>query len=211
MANGGQLSCAPFGRDFLNMKLPFVAKLDRRKLEIVLQMLERGINSPLTSSCGRLFDAIAALAGIRLSVNYEAQAAIELETAIGSSPEESSYPFELLPDNDDAGWTIGTRPLFEAVIRDLVSGTPTGIISARFHNGLADILASVATLLRQSTGLHRVCLSGGTFNNLYLTERLSRKLEENAFEVYTQRDVPCGDGGLSLGQAMVAAHKMTQA
>ncbi len=200
-----------FGCEFLNMKLRFVAKLHRRKVDIVLQMLERGINSPLTSSCGRLFDAVAALMGIRQTVNYEAQAAVELEMAIGTSPDESSYPFELLPDKEDASWTIGTRPLFEALIHDLGSATPKGIISARFHNGLADILASVATLVRERTGLNRVCLSGGTFNNLYLTERLRGQLEKNGLEVYVQREVPCGDGGLSLGQAMVAAHRMTQA
>lgn len=199
-----------FGRDFLDMNLPFVAKLDRQKLEIVLRMLKRGISSPLTSSCGRLFDAVAVLIGIRQLVNYEAQAAIELEMAIGNSLDESSYPFELRPNHDDGRWIIGARPLFEAVIQDLASGTPGGIISARFHNGLVGILARVATLLRESTGLHRACLSGGTFNNLYLTERLSRKLEENGFEVYAQREVPCGDGGISLGQAMVAAHTMTQ-
>ena len=200
-----------FGRDFLDMNLPFVAKLDQRRVEIILQMLERGINSPLTSSCGRLFDAVAALIGIRQSVKYEAQAAIELEMAIRNSPDESSYPFDLLPNHEDEGWIIGTRPLFESVIHDLGSGTPAGIISARFHNGLADVLVKVAAGIRRRTGLHRTCLSGGTFNNLYLTERLSRKLEENGFEVYAQREVPCGDGGLSLGQAVVAAHKMTQA
>jgi len=196
-----------FGRDFLDMKLPFVADLERRKVELVLQMLGRGINSPLTSSCGRLFDAVAALAGTRQTVNYEAQGAIELEMAIGRSSDQASYPFDLLPDHDEASWTIGTRPLFEAVIHDLVSEAPAGSISARFHNGLADILARVATLLGKRTGLHRVCLSGGTFNNLYLTEHLRGQLEENGFEVYAHREVPCGDGGLSLGQAMVAAHK----
>jgi hydrogenase maturation protein HypF len=200
-----------FGRDFLDMKLPFVAKLDRRKLDIVLQMLERGINSPLTSSCGRLFDAVAALAGIRQSVNYEAQAAIELEMSISSSPDQVSYPFELLPDNGGDGWTIGTRPLFEALIHDLGSGISAGIISARFHNGLADVLVTVAKHVRERTGLNRVCLSGGTFNNLYLAERLRGQLENNGLEVYVQWEVPCGDGGLSLGQAIVAAHKTAQA
>jgi len=195
-----------FGRDFLNMKLPFVAGLDRRKLELLLQMLERKVNSPLTSSCGRLFDAVAALAGIRQEVNYEAQAAIELEMAIGDSPDGGSYPLQMLPNHD--GWIIGTRPMFEAVICDLVCNTPAGIISARFHKGLVDIFGEVATLLRQRTGLNRVCLSGGTFNNLYFTEHLHGQLIERGFEVFTQREVPCGDGGLSLGQAVIAAHRV---
>jgi hydrogenase maturation protein HypF len=195
-----------FGRDFLNMKLPFLAGLDRRRLELLLQMLERRVNSPLTSSCGRLFDAVAALLCVRYEVNYEAQAAIELEMTVSGSRDAGSYPLETLPNHD--GWIIGTRPMFEALIRDLVSETPTGIISARFHNGLVDIFARVATLLRQRTGLNRACLSGGTFNNRYLTEHLFGQLTENAFEVFTQRDVPCGDGGLSLGQAMIAAQSV---
>jgi len=193
-------------RDFLTMKLPFVAGLDRRKVELLLQMLERRVNSPLTSSCGRLFDAVAALAGIRQEVNYEAQAATELEMAIGDSPDGGSYPLEILPNHD--GWIIGTRPMFEAVIRDLLCSTSAGIISARFHNGLVEIFGSIATLLRQRTGLNRVCLSGGTFNNRYLTGQLCGELTENAFEVFTQGEVPCGDGGLSLGQAVIAAHRI---
>ena len=188
------------------MKLPFVAGLDRRRLELLLQILERRINSPLTSSCGRLFDAVAALAGIRQEVNYEAQAAIELEMAIADSPDGGSYPLEILPNHD--GWIIGTRTMFEALIRDLLCHTSAGIISARFHNGLVEIFGSIATLLRQRTGLNRVCLSGGTFNNRYLTGHLCGELTENAFEVFTQGEVPCGDGGLSLGQAVIAAHRI---
>jgi hydrogenase maturation protein HypF len=198
-----------FGRDFLKMKLPFVARLDRRKVELLLQILERRVNSPLTSSCGRLFDAVAALVGIRQEVNYEAQAAIELEMEIGSSPDGPSYSFDLREEHD--GWIMGTRPLFEALVRDLASNTPLGIISARFHNGLGGVLLRLADVLRQRTGLNRVCLSGGTFNNLYLTEHLRGRLVEDEFEVFTQREVPCGDGGLSLGQAIIAAHKLAGA
>jgi len=194
-----------FGRDFLQMKLPFAAALGP-KVELLLQMLDRRVNSPLTSSCGRLFDAVAALVGIRHEVNYEAQAAIELEMAIGDFPDPASYPLELVRDQDQ--WIIGTRPLFEVLIRDLVSGTHPGLISARFHNGLIEVLGRVATLLRERTGLNRVCLSGGTFNNLYLAQHLQAQLAENGFEVFSQREVPCGDGGLSLGQAMIAAHNI---
>ncbi len=195
-----------FGRDFLTMTLPFVAGLDRRKVELLLQMLERRMNSPLTSSCGRLFDAIAALSGVRHQVNYEAQAAIELEMTIRDSRDGGSYPLEMLPNHD--GWIIGTRAMLEAVIRDLVCNTPAGIISARFHNGLVDMFSRVATLLRQRTGLNRVCLSGGSFNNRYLAEHLRGQLLNSGFEVFTQREAPCGDGGLSLGQAVIAAHRV---
>ena len=125
---------------------------------------------------------------------------------ISGSRDGGSYPLEILPNHD--AWILGTRPMFEAIIRDLVCNTPAGIISARFHNGLVDNFVRVATLLRQNTGLNRVCLSGGTFNNRYLTEHLCGKLTENAFEVFTQWEVPCGDGGLSLGQAMIATQSV---
>jgi len=87
---------------------------------------------------------------------------------------------------------------------------PVGAISARFHNGLSGIFIQVAAVLRQRTALNRICLSGGTFNNVYLVEHICRRLQENSFEVFTQSEVPSGDGGLSLGQAMVAAHRFSR-
>jgi hydrogenase maturation protein HypF len=179
-------------------------------------MMEQGVNSPLTSSCGRLFDAVAALVGIRQQVNYEAQAAIELEMAMASSdvklPKTASsekdiaYPIKLVPD--DGHWSISTRPLFEALLDDLGRNLPVGAISRRFHNGLVEGFVQLATLLQKKTALNRVCLSGGTFHNIYLSERLEARLSEAGFEVFTQKEVPSGDGGLSLGQALVAAAKL---
>jgi len=179
-------------------------QLNRTKVDLLLRMMEQGLNSPLTSSCGRLFDAVAALVGIRQQVNYEAQAAIELEMAIVESEEdEPGYPLDLTPEDDS--WIIGTRPLFEALLGDLGRNLPAGAISRRFHNGLVEGFVQLATLLRQRTALDRVCLSGGTFHNVYLSQRLEARLSEAGFEVFTQKEVPSGDGGLSLGQALVAA------
>jgi len=192
------------GRDFLRFKLPVLDGISSRQIEVILQMAERNVNSPLTSSCGRLFDAVAALVGIRRMVNYEAQAAIELEMAIPNSPSNESYPFELLLENDT--YIIGTRPLFTAALRDLSDQVPVGVISARFHKGLVEVFLEIANVLRDRSGLDRVCLSGGTFNNVYLAESLGQRLRVDGFQVFTQREVPCGDGGLSLGQAMVAIH-----
>jgi len=173
--------------------------------------MEQGVNSPLTSSCGRLFDAVAALVGIRQQVNYEAQAAIELEMAMASSEVESpegstAYPMKLVPE--DGHWIVSTRPLFEALLDDLGRNLPVGAISRRFHNGLVEGFVELATLLRKKTALNRVCLSGGTFHNIYLSERLEARLSEAGFEVFAQKEVPSGDGGLSLGQALVAAAKV---
>ncbi len=195
-----------FGREFLGLSIPFVRQLDMAKTELLLRMVERKVNSPLTSSCGRLFDAVAALIGIRQEVNYEAQAAIELEMAIAPSVDETAYPMKLLPEDDH--WIVGTRPLFEALLDDLGQNLPAGAISRRFHNGLVEGFVQLATVLRNKTDLHRVCLSGGTFHNIYLSQRLEAQLSKSGFEVFTQKEVPSGDGGLSLGQALVAAAKL---
>jgi hydrogenase maturation protein HypF len=195
-----------FGRDFLKLDIPFVRQLNRQKTNFLLRMMEQGVNSPLTSSCGRLFDAVAALIGIRQQVNYEAQAAIELEMAIIPSAEETGYPLKLVPDGDN--WIMSSRPLFEALIEDLRRSVPISAISRRFHNGLVEGFVKLATILRTKTALNRVCLSGGTFHNAYLSRRLETRLSEAGFQVFTQKEVPAGDGGLSLGQALVAARKL---
>ena len=195
-----------FGRGFMEFKLPFVQQLDRKKVEFLLRMADRELNSPLTSSCGRLFDAVAALAGIRQEVNYEAQAAIELEMSIGHSDGGDAYPMQLLVSEN--GWTIGTKPLFEALIGDIERGVSISTLSQRFHDGLIEILIRVAELLRQRSSLNRVCLSGGTFHNVYLLTNLRPRLEAEGFEVFAHSEVPSGDGGLSLGQTLVAAHRL---
>ena len=194
-----------FGRDFLDLPVPFVRQLDPKKTELLLQIIEHHVNSPLTSSCGRLFDAVAALIGIRHQINYEAQAAIELEMAIAPTDDNTAYPLALISEGER--WLIGTRPLFEALLADLSRKVPAGIISRRFHNGLVEGFARLADLLRKQSGLNRVCLSGGTFQNVYLSEHLEMRLSAAGFEVFTHSEVPAGDGGLSLGQALVAAHR----
>ena len=204
-----------FGREFLKLEflkldIPFVRQLNRPKVDLLLRMMEQGVNSPLTSSCGRLFDAVAALVGIRQQVNYEAQAAIELEMAMASSEiastEDTAYPMKLVPEDDH--WIVSTRPLFEALLDDLGRNLPVAAISRRFHNGLVEGFVELATLLRQKTALRRVGLSGGTFHNVYLSQRLEARLSQVGFEVFMQKEVPAGDGGLSLGQGLVAAARL---
>ena len=211
-----------FGREFLALPIPFVRQLDPAKTDLLLQIIDRNLNSPLTSSCGRLFDAIAALVGIRRQINYEAQAAIELEMAIDSAEEIPGYPLELMPDGDH--WIIGTRRLFEAVINDLQKNdlqkndlpenalqktAAAAVISRRFHQGLVDGFTQIARKIRDRCGMTRVCLSGGSFHNLYLSQHLESRLLASGFEVFTHHEVPAGDGGLSLGQAMIAAAHQT--
>jgi hydrogenase maturation protein HypF len=198
---------AHFGRDFWDLDIPFVRALDRPRTEKLLRMIELELNSPLTSSTGRLFDAVAALAGVRERVNYEAQAAIELEAAIKEAKDENGYPFAIREDGES--WTIDTRPMFLAVVQDLREGVPLGVLSQRFHLGFVEILACTAGLVRGRTGLDRVCLSGGSFQNRFLSGHLQERLLAEGFQVFTHAEVPCGDGGISLGQAVIAAHRGT--
>jgi len=205
-----------FGEALWDLEIPFVWELEsqvgangqaplRKQVALLLRMIERGVNSPLTSSCGRLFDAVSALTGIRQRVNYEAQAAIELEAAMAGEREEAGYPFDLRAEGD--GWIIGTRPLFAALVNDLKCVVPAGIISRRFHEGFVEVLARAAKLIHANTAVNNICLSGGSFQNVFLLEGLKRKLEADGLNVFTHSEVPCGDGGLSLGQALVAAHR----
>jgi hydrogenase maturation protein HypF len=160
--------------------------------------LEGGLNTPPTSSLGRLFDAVAALAGVRQSVNYEAQAAIEFENCL--SPDETgSYPFEL------GDGVVGLDGMLKALLADLAVGIATGILSARFHNGLADLASRTCREIRARTGLNEVALSGGVWQNRSLLEKTVPILRAEGFNVLIHHRVPANDGGVSLGQALVAA------
>lgn len=196
-----------FGRDFLRLSIPFVRGLSQPKAELLIRMVEGGLRTPLTSSCGRLFDAVAALAGVRERVNYEAQAAIELEMSLPDAPDsEPAYPLGIC--RQEWGWEIDTRPLFEAIVDDLARGARADGVSLKFHNALVEVFSQLSEIVREHTGLDRVCLSGGTFQNAYLLMRLTARLEALGFRVFSHAEVPAGDGGLSLGQALVAAHSV---
>jgi hydrogenase maturation protein HypF len=195
-----------FGKDFPSIRVPFVESLECSKTNLILRMVEQKLNAPLTSSCGRLFDAVAALVGVRSSVNYEAQAAIELEMSIRDGCDDYSYPVDLVENNGT--WILSTRSTFQSMVDDLVHQLPVAGISQRFHNGLVRAFAKIAGLVREKTLLDRVCLGGGTFHNTYLLRNLTQALVQDGFEVFTPREVPAGDGGLSLGQAVIAHHRL---
>jgi len=199
------LLCRDFGNQLPLAESLLSADIEPRKRSVVLQMIERSVNTPMTSSCGRLFDAVAALIGIRSTVNYEAQTAIELEMAARDSTDQVSYAFDLL--QKESGWEIGTRSLFESILQDMRNQVHASDMSRRFHNGLAAIFAEAAETIRDSSALNRVCLSGGCFQNALLFEALHGLLRQKGFEVYYHSEVPTGDGGISLGQALVASHR----
>ncbi len=200
------VSClvAAFGADL--PKLAFLDQIDAAGLKLLLQMIEKRLNSPLTSSVGRLFDAVAALVGVRNRVSYEGQAALELEMLIDSHGDgEPGYPFGLVAT--DAVLQIDPLPMIRQLVEDMQSGVAPARISARFHNGLAQLIVDVCRQL--STGSERlpVALSGGVFQNRYLTERCAKLLRAAGYDVLLHRQVPPNDGGLALGQAAVAARQ----
>ena len=163
-------------------------------------MIDREIHSPRTSSCGRLFDAVAALAGVRSTVNYEAQAAIELEMAAHDSTDGGAYPFDLIPDGPTG--RSARFSLFQGCFTTFAARKRVADISRRFHTGLAELFVELAEKIREQNRLNRVCLSGGCFHNVLLFHLLVDGLRAKSFEVYFHSEVPAGDGGISLGQAL---------
>ena len=189
-----------FGCDPLPNALPFFHSIPQKRIAVVDAMLTRSINTLPTSSCGRLFDAVASLTGIHHEVTFEGQAAIALEMAVVKGVSEH-YPFEVSQDNPAQ---IDVRPMIRRIVEDVLSEMPAGDIATQFHNTLADIVLDVSLRIRNTDGLNRVCLSGGTFQNQYLLARAVEKLEENGFDVFLHSAVPPNDGGISLGQAVIA-------
>jgi hydrogenase maturation protein HypF len=169
-------------------------------LSVLAHQIQSRLNSPLTSSLGRLFDAVASICGVRQTVNYEGQAAIEFE-ALADADEQGAYPFVVR----GAG-RVNAESMIRAVVADVRSGVPTPIISARFHNGVARLVRSVCETIRSERGLNEVALSGGVWQNVTLLTKTLPQLRAAEFTVYIHHLVPPNDGGLALGQAVIAAH-----
>jgi hydrogenase maturation protein HypF len=192
-------------------ELPAVSELCAEERSILKSQLIYKINTPLTSSMGRFFDAVASLAGVRQRVNYEAQAAIEFE-AIGDPQENGEYEL-LLEDSANPGIAphqINPAPLVEQLVNDIQNGIVVSIISARFHNSIARMVSNVCKKIRVDYGINDVVLSGGVWQNMTLLKRTHSLLTSGNFKVHIHHRVPTNDGGIALGQAIIAAHKITQ-
>ena len=161
-------------------------------------MLGRQFNSPLTSSVGRLFDGVASLVGLRQRVRFEGQAAMDLEFLLEARADSAAY--ELPLEETPLAAVLDWRPSVAAILADLSAGVALSTISARFHNLLVESVLKVA----RRTGLERVALSGGCFQNRYLTEHTVRRLAEEGFRPYWHQRVPPNDGGICLGQVVAA-------
>ena len=181
--------------------LPPVKAASKEEQRVVERQLEIGLNSPQTSSMGRLFDAVSALIGLRQEVNYEAQAAIELESH-ADWEETGAFLFNFRDG------LLDPTPVIRSIVSDLSDGVSVQVIAARFHNGVAQAVLEVCTSAREKHGLDRVVLSGGVWQNMFLMRRTVDLLRGDNFEILIHRKVPANDGGLALGQAAIAAHKI---
>jgi hydrogenase maturation protein HypF len=188
---------------------PFTSRFPAAELRTIGVMLARRLNSPLTSSAGRLFDAVAALAGVRDRVRYEGQAAMELEWLASDVARDEAYPFELgesaASGEEAPSWIIDTRPLVHAVAEEAYNGTNAARIARRFHATMVEVIAAVCGRIRATAGLNAVVLSGGVFMNALLAAEAAARLRDQGIHVYQHRRVPPNDGGLSLGQLAIAA------
>jgi hydrogenase maturation protein HypF len=173
-------------------------------------MLARRFNTPLTSSAGRLFDAVAAIATGRTKAAFEGQLAMQLEWLAGECPSDETYPWAFETGSDGAA-IVDTRPLIRAVAHDVRRGLDARRIAGRFHVALANVIVDMCVNIRDQTGVKIVVLTGGVFMNAVLTRLAVHALQENAFTAYRHEKVPPNDGGVSLGQLAIAAAALKHA
>ena len=175
--------------------------------QLILAQTQRALNTPQTSSAGRLFDAVAALIGLCKEVTYEGQAAMELETLARTATPATPWPISIHQNQNL--YEIPVEAIIRAVIQDMQQGVSPNVIAARFHQTLITLGVDMATVLSEKTGLREIALSGGCFYNRLLLDGLYHNLQARGFVVYTHHQVPAGDGGLALGQAVIAAQQET--
>jgi hydrogenase maturation protein HypF len=188
-------------RTFDDTRLPSVQAFTEAERRVVAVMLERGVNAPLTSSVGRLFDAVASLLGLTQISRHEGQAAMTLELALSGVETDAAYSFGLQADGTTDALIVDWGPTLEELLADVGAATALPFLSARFHNTLVEMIVAVA----QRVGEEKIVLTGGCFQNRYLTQRASRRLRQEGFQPFRHHLVPPNDGGLALGQAVVAA------
>jgi hydrogenase maturation protein HypF len=182
---------------FDDRNLPPVAEFSKTELGLIQQMLAKGFNAPITSSVGRLFDAVAALCGVRQQVTFEGQAAMEFEALVDPGVTDL-YPFEL---SSGVPQVIDWAPMIGEILIDLRRGTPVSSIAAKFHNTLAEIIVAIG----QQVVIPKIVLTGGCFQNRYLLEQSVLRLSRAGFKPYWHQRVPTNDGGIALGQVVAAA------
>ena len=189
-----------YGNDLLRLDLPLFKKVKQHRIETIIEMIEKKINSPYTSSLGRFFDGVSAMVGLRETVAFEGQAAMELEMAADlSKPGAYEYAVPL-----GGPLEILLEPIVKGVVEDIRKQVHPSEISMKFHNTLVHMFTDGCIEIRKQTGFAQVALSGGVFQNAIMLSSLTEHLENKGFEVLSHKQVPSNDGGIALGQAVVA-------
>ena len=198
-----------YGKKVKNLNIDFLKRLERNKIEILVQILDKNINSPLTSSMGRLFDAVSALAGVCRVAGFEGQAAIELEKAIWArgSRLEARGKYKFNYKDKDGLVVIDWAPVIKGIVKDLQAKRSKPEISLKFHNAICYMIRDVSKILRKKYKIHKVSMSGGVFQNKYIVHNVKLLLDESGFKVYLNKNVPAHDGNIALGQAVLAARR----
>jgi len=189
-----------FGEELFDLKIPLTERFSRQEMGRITTLIEKGINSPMVSSAGRLFDAVAAITGLNYFASYQAEAPMLLESAIDPF-EKGSYDFEIIAGK------ITFTSLIRQLVDDIHRGISTAAIAAKFHHSLVQLIVRLAMEIREESGLDRIVLGGGSFQNSFLTEKVVHKLENEKFKVYLPRSIPVNDQGIAAGQLAIGAHR----
>ncbi|MFW5792801.1 MAG: carbamoyltransferase HypF [Bacteroidota bacterium] len=188
-----------YGDEFLNMEFDFLKNINKDKIRMLCKAIDEKINTPLSSSAGRLFDAVSALINLCPQSRFHAEAPMRLESIIDKNV-TSAYPF----NNSD---TISFKPLIKAIVKDLQNNQPLSMISSRFHNTIVEVILENVKKISSENGIKKVVLSGGTFQNKYITENTEKVLSKDGFEVFSHSKTPMNDAGIALGQLVIGAKK----
>jgi len=196
-----------FAENIYELNLPLLKNIGEAKMSALVKMIQVGINAPLTSSLGRIFDAVSVILNYREKISYEGEAAVALEM-LATGQKEKPYPFALRSSSEPAA--IDLEPTIKQIVEDLNQSISKSRVAARFHATIIEVVVAVCQKIEKTGGLKKVCLSGGCFMNRILLEGCYRRLTDLGFEVYFNSQVPINDGGLAVGQALIANARKEQ-
>ncbi|MCM8828977.1 MAG: hypothetical protein NC902_06820, partial [Candidatus Omnitrophica bacterium] len=191
-----------FGNDCDINAFKFIKEISRQELVVVKKMIEKNINSPFSSGLGRLFDAVSCMCGLRSSINYEGQAATELESVLDENISAPAYKFDIA--REEGKFILDHRITIREITGDILENVPESKISCRFHLTIVQMVREICQLIKTDTGINEVALSGGSFQNVFLSTRIKEILERDGFKVYTHRAMPPNDACISAGQCAIA-------
>jgi len=192
-----------FGDDLYDLQIPLVKAIDRKDIGHITMMIDQKLNTPLASSAGRLFDAVAAISGLNYYSTYQAEAPMLLESVLDHS-EKGAYEFEICDKQ------ISFIRMIKRIVEDIHDGLSSGRISAKFHNTVVNLIFQLSKQIRTESGMNRIVLGGGTFQNRYLTKKVMAKLKKERFDIYLPQRIPMNDQGIAAGQIAIGASRLSR-